>query len=347
MKFALIISKFPIIFPNKKRFAQKTLKDFTLYDSITFKQTQNNSLEVKKYENEENDCFKQAQRLFCHDNAGCSRRYGGGEKPCKALLLCGKNEEQGKKGIPHNGRNTFGLRFGEMLFPEGWRDLHMNNLGARLETALELLKSCKNTDTFADIGSDHAFFAIEAKKRGICKRVIASDINKLPLEKGRENAELQGIEAEFVLSDGFDGLEDKEITCAAVCGMGGELIAKMLLRSNIAKKCGLILQPMSAQEELRKTLWENGFEITKEVFVYESKKSYTIMQVEFSNQSTEFDYCDLYLGKERKDSPEFSKYCEKIKNAAEKRRLGLIARNEPTGDIDTLIKKCQMHITSF
>ncbi len=222
----------------------------------------------------------------------------------------------------------------------------MNNLGARLETALELLSFCNNAETFADIGSDHAFFAIEAKKRGICKNAIASDINQLPLEKGKENAEAQGIEIEFVLSDGFDNLEDKNITCAAVCGMGGELISKMLIRSNIAKKCALILQPMSAQDELRKNLWENGFEIEREVFVYESKKPYTVMQVKFTAMNTEFDYLDMYLGKERRDGFAFSKYCEKIKNGAEKRRLGKIARGEPTGDLDKLIDECQAHITS-
>jgi len=223
----------------------------------------------------------------------------------------------------------------------------MNNLGARLEAAIELLKSCENTDIFADIGSDHAFFAIEAKKRNICKTAIASDINKLPLEKGRENAEMQNMDIEFVLSDGFDGLEDKGLTCAAVCGMGGELIAKMLIRSNIAKKCSLILQPMSAQEELRRALWENGFEIQKEIFVYESKKPYTIMQARFTGSNTGYSFCDLFLGKERENSFEYSKYCEKIRNAAEKRRLGAIARGESTDDIDMLIRECQAHITSF
>ncbi len=223
----------------------------------------------------------------------------------------------------------------------------MSNLGARLETAIDLLKTCENTDCFADIGSDHAFFAIEAIKRGICKKAIAADINKLPLEKGRENSLMQGVEIEFVLSDGFDGLENHPLTCAAVCGMGGELIAKMLIRSNIAKKCSLILQPMSAQEELRKALWENGFEINKEIFVYESKKPYTVMQVKFTGQNTRYNYCDLFLGKERKDSEEFSKYCEKIKNAAEKRRLGLIARGESTENTDRLLEECQEHITSF
>ncbi len=223
----------------------------------------------------------------------------------------------------------------------------MNNLGARLEAAIDLLKRCENKEVFADIGSDHAFFAIEAKKRGICEKAIASDINKLPLEKGRENAEAQGIHIEFVLSDGFDNLEDKGLTCAAICGMGGELIAKMVLRSGATRYCNLILQPMSAQEELRSSLWDNGFEILDEVFVVENKKPYTIIFAQYTGNNTPYSYTDSFLGQHPKNSEAFSQYCRKIKNAAEKRRLGIMARGESTEYIDKLIKTCQEHITSF
>lgn len=222
----------------------------------------------------------------------------------------------------------------------------MTYLGTRLEAALTLLKQCENNRLFADIGSDHAFLAIEVLKRNIAKNAIAADINKLPLEKGRENASLSGVVIDFILSDGFDSLEGTDLTSAAVCGMGGELIANMLIRSSIAKKCHLVLQPMSAQEELRKALWENGFEILTERFVIDAGKPYTVMLVKFTDMKTEFSYNDLYLGKKRENSVEFSAYCEKIRNMAEKRKLGIIARKESTAEIDGLISLCQTHITS-
>jgi len=213
------------------------------------------------------------------------------------------------------------------------------NLGTRLEAAIELLSQSEEKEIFADIGSDHAFLAIEMLKRGLAKRVIAADINKLPLDKGRENAQKEGIEMDFVLSDGFDNLENKGITHAAVCGMGGELIAKMLLRSNIARKCLLVLQPMSAQEELRRALWDNGFCILKEVFTVENRKPYTVMQVKFDGIKREYDYTDLYLGKERPETEEFLQYREKIRAAARKRRLGMVAKGIDTAEIDRLIGK--------
>lgn len=223
----------------------------------------------------------------------------------------------------------------------------MSSLGSRLEAALELISFCENNRLFADIGSDHAFLAIEAKKRGKAENAVASDINPLPLQKGRENAENQGVDIEFILSDGFDALEGKGITSAAVCGMGGELIAKMILRSESAKNAVLVLQPMSAQEELRKALWENGFRIHSERFVTESGKPYVLMLACYNGENTEYSYTDLYLGKERPKTPEFARYCEKVRSGAEKRRLGIIARGEDTSDIDRLIKESQTQTTNF
>lgn len=222
----------------------------------------------------------------------------------------------------------------------------MSYMGARLEAAARLLKA-ENNNLFADIGSDHAFLAIEILKRGIAHSAIAADINEQPLLKGRENAAMQGVKVDFILSDGFKALEGYPVTSAAVCGMGGELIARIVLESDICKSALLALQPMSAQEELRRALWDNGFEILSEVFVIDTGKPYTVMQVKYSAVRTEYSYTDLYLGKERAQSAEFSAYCEKQLNSAVKRRIGIVARGEATDDIDGLIAFCQTQITSF
>ncbi len=222
----------------------------------------------------------------------------------------------------------------------------MSNLGNRLEKVISILESRGIHGAFADIGSDHAFLAIEVIKRGIAKNAIASDVNPLPLEKGRENAIENGIDIEFILSDGFDALESRNISAAAICGMGGELIAKMVLRSEAAHRCFLVLQPMSAQEELRRALWDNGFYI-EEHFVVESQKPYTIISAVFNARKSNYDYVDLYLGKERGSTPEFCEYCKKVQAAAEKRRLGLVAKGLCTEDIDKLIDECQAHITKI
>ncbi len=220
-------------------------------------------------------------------------------------------------------------------------------LGSRLDAVTKLISEKEHNTLFADVGSDHAFLAIEIIKRGIAERAIASDINEMPLLKGKENASRSSLPIEFILSDGFDSFDDRPVTSAAICGMGGELIAKIVLRSKIAKNALLVLQPMSAQEELRKALWDNGFEITKEIFVTEAGKPYTVMQVIHSGKSAEYSYLDLYLGKERCRTTDFINYCKKILIAAEKRRLGIIARGESTTDVDSLIQFCQTQTISF
>ena len=71
------------------------------------------------------------------------------------------------------------------------------------------------------------------------------------------------------------------------------------------------------------------------------------MQVKYDGIMRDYSYIDLYLGKERAESQGFKKYCEKILLSAQKRRSGLIAKNESTENIDTLIEYCQTQTTSF
>ena len=226
-------------------------------------------------------------------------------------------------------------------------ELHMSLIGSRLSAVTRLLFDVKDNTLFADIGSDHAFLAIEVLKSGLAEAAIASDINEQPLLKGKENAARSGVKIDFYLSDGFDAIDSLPITSAAICGMGGELIAKIIDRSRVAHEATLIVQPMSAQEDLRKYLWDNGFVIEKEIFTFEAGKSYTVMRLRFCGEKTEYSYIDLFLGKEREQSREFSLYCEKILTAAKKRRLGVVARNEDTAEIDGLIDFCQTQTMSL
>lgn len=223
----------------------------------------------------------------------------------------------------------------------------MNLLGSRLLAVIELLERYSGKETFADIGSDHAFLAIEVLKRRLANKAIAADINEQPLLKGKQNAESLGFDIEFILSDGFDAFDGRKIDSAAICGMGGELIAKIVLRSQCAKDAFLVLQPMTAQEELRKSLWDNGFDIVSEKFVIENSKTYVVMGVKFDGTKRSYTYNELFLGKVRPSTPEFSKYCEKVRFSAEKRRLGLLARSESTEEIDGLIAFCQTQTTNF
>ncbi len=211
----------------------------------------------------------------------------------------------------------------------------------RLSAAAGLVR---NGDVLCDVGSDHAYLPLMLISSGTISRAIACDINPEPLKRGEEHAVKQGVDSiEFILSDGLKSV-DKDFDVAAICGMGGELIIKIITEGGDKAKRRLILQPMTGAEKLRKFLWQNGFEITDEVFAVEDGKAYCIIGADFTANNTDFCYSELYLGKIRPSNREFSEWAAKIRRAAEKRING--ARDsEDESRIKELIAECEKYET--
>ena len=80
------------------------------------------------------------------------------------------------------------------------------NPDARLLSALPYLTP---GGTVADIGTDHAYLPIELCRRGICRRAVACDINRGPLESARANIAAAGFSdrIDTLLTDGLHGVE--------------------------------------------------------------------------------------------------------------------------------------------
>ena len=78
-----------------------------------------------------------------------------------------------------------------------------------------------------DIGTDHAFLAIELMRTKRACSVIATDVNEKPLQKAKinvEKSEQSGITLR--LCDGLEGVLPEEIDTVVIAGMGGEVISK-------------------------------------------------------------------------------------------------------------------------
>lgn len=154
----------------------------------------------------------------------------------------------------------------------------------------------------ADIGTDHGYIPVYLLQRGISKFVIASDINKAPLDKAVENARKYGVShlMEFVLADGIDEAEAERhnVTDIVICGMGGELIAEILKASEYTRKSGvrLILQPMSYPERLRKYLAECGYAILDEKLCHAAGKTYSCILAEYDGEVRSFSPVQYILG---------------------------------------------------
>ena len=151
-----------------------------------------------------------------------------------------------------------------------------------------------------DVGTDHAYLPIHLVKEGIVSRAMACDINQGPLQSAKEHILAAGLEGivETFLTDGLCGLEGYHPDDVMIFGMGGELIIKILSDSPWVQNesIGLILQPMSRANLLRKYLTENGFEIMGET-LSESGKIYQTIYARFSGKKSVYNEEELLLGR--------------------------------------------------
>lgn len=153
-------------------------------------------------------------------------------------------------------------------------------LTARLRTIADLVPKGQN---IADIGTDHAYLPVYLIENNIAKKVIAADINEGPLENARKTIKLYKKEEsiETRLGSGLKPIKPNEAQTAIVAGMGGLLIRDILVESlDVVRTIEtLILQPMVAQDELRKWLYTNGFRIDNEKLAKEGNKLYEVFVV--------------------------------------------------------------------
>ena len=156
---------------------------------------------------------------------------------------------------------------------------------------------------FADIGTDHAYLPIFLLSRGIIERAVCSDINAGPLASAKVNVEENGFldKVSFYLTDGAHALFDTGATDYAICGMGGELIARIIDEAPHLKdeNVNLILQPMSRQAYLREYLYTHGFCVNDECYSHSSGKYYVCLRATYTGKNVTLSEIDYELGQRK------------------------------------------------
>ena len=118
--------------------------------------------------------------------------------------------------------------------------------------------------------------------------------------------------------------------------MGGELIGEIISAAEWTRndKFRLILQPMTAADELRKYLAHSGYEISHEALAKEDK-IYQIICAEFTGQISEPSPVELYFGRQNleKKEPLFVEFAARqreifIQRREGRRRAGLSTAEE-------------------
>lgn len=155
-------------------------------------------------------------------------------------------------------------------------------------------------DRVADIGTDHAYLPVFLIKEGIAAKAYACDVSDGPLENARKTVEKAGALG-IVLrkGDGLNAVSPNEVDTVVIAGMGGDLIARILESSPWIKNTHyeLILQPMTAVEDLREYLCQNGFEVVLETAVSAHRRTYTAMKVVFTGVVTTCDPLFYFVGR--------------------------------------------------
>ena len=152
-----------------------------------------------------------------------------------------------------------------------------------------------------DVGTDHAYLPAALLTAGRIASAIATDINPGPLERGRETARRLGLESriDFRLCNGLAAVAPGEADTVVMAGMGGELIARLLDEAPWTRQTLLLLQPMSAQPELRRYLTAHGYEIPAETLVREGEKLYVILTVR-GGEEPPYTQGELWAGRQRR-----------------------------------------------
>lgn len=167
----------------------------------------------------------------------------------------------------------------------------------RLLTVAELVK--KSTSV-ADVGTDHAYVPVYLILTHKCEKALAVDINRGPLMRAEDNIKKFSLEEKITtrLSDGLKNISDNEADTVIIAGMGGILINNIIEndKDRLTSVKRFILQPMTAVEETRRYLAENGFLIEDERLAKENDKIYTIISAVPGKMNIEKEIY-FYIGK--------------------------------------------------
>lgn len=211
-------------------------------------------------------------------------------------------------------------------------------LDSRLMAIADLVRKDK---VFADIGTDHAYLPVYLVENRIINCAIAADLRVGPLENAKETVVSHNLsdKIELRLSDGLDNFSENEVQEIAVAGMGGLLISSFIERTEWLKNSDvhLILQPMTHIEELRKTLFDNGFIIDNEVVAEDGDKLYIIISAYYGD-ATVYTELDLIVGRLPINEDLLSKkYLVKIYTKYYKKLLALQKANKECADLEKIV----------
>lgn len=199
-----------------------------------------------------------------------------------------------------------------------------------------------------DVGTDHAYLPTALLLAGRIQQAEATDVHAGPLQRGRETAALYGVSdgIRFCLRDGLEGLQGPETDTVVIAGMGGELIARILEQAPWTREKLLLLQPMTAQAELRQWLTGHGYAIQGETLVREGEKLYQILRVQ-GGETRPYTQGELWAGRQHQgeESPHRLDFLNQLIQRRRRALAGMASSakvsQEELCQLETLVKELE------
>lgn len=222
----------------------------------------------------------------------------------------------------------------------------------RLVRLASLVPVC---DCVADIGTDHGMLPVFLVSSGRCSKAIAADVRPGPLSAARRCVNEAGLgeKVSLRLGSGLSVIQEREAPVTVIAGMGGSLIAQLLGASiETARRLPLlILQANTMEAELRRFLWDEGFQILDEQAVADGRHVYLILIVRWTGAvSRSYTALDCVLGRvmgDRRNEDDLL-YCEQLyrksKHAIEGlRSADFLPEKDVTRlkDLETLLRRLE------
>lgn len=157
-----------------------------------------------------------------------------------------------------------------------------------------------NHEKLADIGSDHAYLPIYAIEQRKVKCAIAGEVVQGPYMAAVENVKKYHLDnkIDVRLGNGLEVIEQNEVDCITICGMGGPLISEILHngQDKLTNFPTLILQSNIHTEAVRNKLIALGYMIKDEVIMKERKHVYEIIVAERNDTGVTYNDIELKFG---------------------------------------------------
>lgn len=183
----------------------------------------------------------------------------------------------------------------------------------------------------ADIGTDHGYLPVWLVLNGVAGSAIAADLRQGPLARARRTAARYGVEGKlsFRLCDGLAGIAPEEADVISIAGMGGDTIAAILAAAPWTRDKALLLQPMTAQPELRLWLQTHGYAIRGERVAREGQRLYCVLAAS-GGEMPPLSPGELWAGRQNA-GPLRGEYLDHIAAKADKALRGHLAAARPDG----------------